>query len=84
MRLMEMYQMMLKYPEVCIIVVFENIPTMRLELHASIERTIQKTADVTVVDNPEYGVHIVPLSGRFRKYKSLALTANQDTLDYSY
>ena len=40
MRLMEMYQMMLKYPEVCIIVVFENIPTMRLELHASIERTI--------------------------------------------
>ena len=54
--------MMLKYPEVYTNMVFENIPTMPLELCAGIKRTIKKTLDVTVVDTPEYGDHIRPLS----------------------
>ena len=37
---MEMYQIMLKYPEVYINMVFENIPTMKFQLRAGIKRTI--------------------------------------------
>ena len=39
---MEMYQMMLQYKEVYTNMVFENIPTMPLELRAGIERTVSK------------------------------------------
>ena len=49
-------------PEVYTNIVFENITTMPLELCAGIKRTIEKTSDVTVVDTPEYGDHIRPLS----------------------
>ena len=40
--LMEMYQMMLKYPEAYTNMVFENIPTVPLELPANIDKTIKK------------------------------------------
>ena len=39
-RLMEMYQMMFKSAEVYTNMVFENIPTMPLQLYAGIDRTI--------------------------------------------
>ena len=45
----------------------ENIPTMPLELRPGIEITIKTTADVFVVDNPEDGAHIGPLSDCIRK-----------------
>ena len=38
--LMEIYQMMLKYPEVYANILFENIPTIPLELFDGIKRTI--------------------------------------------
>ena len=37
---MEMYQIMLKYPEVYTNMVFENIPNVPLELRTGIYRTI--------------------------------------------
>ena len=42
---MEMYQMMLQYKEVYTNMIFENIPTMPLELRAGIERTGHKKKD---------------------------------------
>ena len=58
---------MLKYPEVYTNMVSENIPTIPLELRARIEIIIKKTSNVTVVDNPECGAHIGPLSDRSQK-----------------
>ena len=66
-----MHQTMLKYPEVHTKIVFENIPTMKLELRSGTKRTIKKTADVTFVDNPEDGAHIGTLSDCIRKEKYL-------------
>ena len=60
---------MLKYPEVYTNMVFENIPTIPLELRACIKRSIKKTSDVDVVDNPEFGSHSGPLSDRTWKEK---------------
>ena len=66
--LMEMYHIMLKYPEVYTNILFQNVSTLSLELCDGIKRNIKKSV-VTVVDNPEDSAHIGTLINRIQKEK---------------